>query len=139
MHLNCPTWLEKNLEFTHNNWPKMHLIKLPTIWLEKIWEFTHTNWATMHLNCSPWLEKILEFTALVRMSKNSFKLSTMVGENFEISCSHMAYFPGFPLNFKIFQEFSKICLFFQVFQVAFPNSRYFLVFPGSGHPVITVG
>ena len=101
MHSNCPPWSEKILKLT------------VLIWLK------------MHSNCQPWLEKNLKFTALVRMAKNSFKLSTMVGENFEISCSHMAYFPGFPLNFKIFQEFSKICLFFQVFQVAFPNSRFF--------------
>ena len=47
------------------------------------------KWLEMHLNCPPWLEKFLKFT-LLQMARNTLKLSTMVGEIFEIYLSQMA-------------------------------------------------
>ena len=40
----------------------------------------------MHLNFQPWLEEILKCTPLICLK---FKISTMVGENFEIHSSQM--------------------------------------------------
>ena len=44
------------------------------------------NGLTLHLNYPPWLEKISNFTYL-KWPKIAFKLSTMVGENFEFHLS----------------------------------------------------
>ena len=42
----------------------------------------------MHINCLLWLDKFLNL--LSEMAKNAFKLSTMVGEIFELILSQMA-------------------------------------------------
>ena len=54
----------------------MHLNCPPRF--EIILKFTYLEWLKIHL---PWLETYLEWL------KNTFKLSTMVGENFEIYLS----------------------------------------------------
>ena len=52
-------------------------------------KFTHLKWIKkIHLNCPPWLEKNLKYTHL-KWLKNTLKLSTMVGENFEIYSSQV--------------------------------------------------
>ena len=45
------------------------------------------KWLEMHLNCPPWLDNFLK---LYEMAINTFKLSTMVGEIFEMYMYEMA-------------------------------------------------
>ena len=135
MHSNCPPWLEKILKFPTLIWLKVYSDCPP--WLEKILKFTALIWLKMHSNCPPWYEKIFKFTALIWLKIHS-NCPPWLEKNLK--------FP--PLIWHIFQVFHEILRFSRNFQkyASFSRSsrlhsqipvfsRFFQVFPGSGHPV----
>ena len=71
---------ENFLKFTCPKWLKI-ISNVP--WLEKILKFTTLRWLKMVLNYPQWLGENFKIY-LFETGTNDVKLSTMVGENFEI-------------------------------------------------------